>query len=418
MKKLVLILFFVSFIFSNNLFSQNKIDWNKLNEETLTHFQAILRFDTSDPPGKELPVVEYLKSVLDKEGIENKIFSFDANRPNLVARIKGSGKKQPLLIMGHTDVVNVDPSKWIYPPFSATRTDGYIYSRGTVDDKDNVVACLMNMIMLKRLNIKLDRDVIFLAEAGEEGNVKYGIKFMVENHWDEIKAEYCLAEGGGVVREGGKNIFAGIQTTEKIPYRIDLISRGTAGHGSRPLKSNSILHLARAVDKASSWRTPMRLNETTKMFFDKIGEVRNQETSHLFKNIIDGKDLESTQDYFQDKMPGLYSVLRTSISPNIIDGGYRINVIPSVSEAALDVRALPDEDIQKFMQTLREVINDPQVEVKLADRDTRPGAAPSKLNSEAYKAIEQIVTKIYNVSTIPVMSTGASDMAYLRQKGV
>jgi Peptidase family M20/M25/M40 len=118
-------------------------NWAQLEAETMRHFQAILRLDSSDPPGYEAPVVEYLKSVLDKEGIETKVFALDPKRPNLVARLRGNGKKRPILIMGHTDVVSVDPAKWKHPPFSATREGGYVYGRGTIDDKDNVVACLM-----------------------------------------------------------------------------------------------------------------------------------------------------------------------------------------------------------------------------------------------------------------------------------
>ncbi len=140
-------------------------DWKTIDEESLKHFQNILRLDTSDPPGGERPAVDYLKSVLEAEGIETQIFSIDSNRPNLVARIRGNGTKRPLLLMGHTDVVNVDPKKWKHPPFSATRADGYIYGRGTVDDKDNVTAALMTMLLLKRSQLPLERDVIFLAEA-------------------------------------------------------------------------------------------------------------------------------------------------------------------------------------------------------------------------------------------------------------
>ena len=179
-------------------------DWDRLDAETLQHFQELVRFDTSDPPGGEAPAVAYLKAVLDKEGIPVEVFALEANRPNLVARLKGSGKKRPLLILGHTDVVNVDPKKWTHPPFGAVRDGGYIYGRGTVDDKDNVVASLMSMVMLKRLNVVLDRDVIFLAEAGEEGSTRVGIRFMTEQHFASIDAEYCLAEGGGVSRSGGR----------------------------------------------------------------------------------------------------------------------------------------------------------------------------------------------------------------------
>ena len=115
-------------------------DSAKLDEETLRHFQALVQMDTSDPPGNEQPAAEYLKRVLEAEGIPVQILALEPRRPNVVARLKGSGKKRPLLIMGHTDVVNVDPKKWTHPPFSATREGGYVYGRGTVDDKDNLVA--------------------------------------------------------------------------------------------------------------------------------------------------------------------------------------------------------------------------------------------------------------------------------------
>src|ERR1700704_1624923 len=153
-------------------------DWSRLEAETLQHFQALLRLDTSNPPGNEKLAVDYLKQVLDREGIQTQIFALEPARPNLVARIKGSGRRQPILLMGHTDVVTVDPKKWTFPPFSATRDGGYVYGRGALDDRPHLVAGLMTMLLLKRLNLPLDRDVIFLAEAGEEGSTRIGIDFM------------------------------------------------------------------------------------------------------------------------------------------------------------------------------------------------------------------------------------------------
>ena len=144
-------------------------DWTALETEMMRHYQAVLRIDTSNPPGNEHLAVEYLKQVFDTEGIPSQIFALDPNRPNIVARLKGSGRKRPLLIMGHTDVVTVDAAKWKHPPFSATREGGYVYARGTIDDKDNLTGGLMTMVLLKRMQVPLDRDVIFLAESGEEG---------------------------------------------------------------------------------------------------------------------------------------------------------------------------------------------------------------------------------------------------------
>ena len=176
--------------------SSASVDWAAAEVETLRHFQALVRMDTSDPPGGEKPAADYVKDVLEREGIPVEVLAQEAHRPNIVARLKGSGRKRPLLIMGHTDVVNTDPKKWTHPAFSADRDGGYIYGRGTVDDKDNLTAALMVMLLLKRNNVPLDRDVIFLAEAGEEGATRIGIEYMINQHYPAIDAEYCYAEGG------------------------------------------------------------------------------------------------------------------------------------------------------------------------------------------------------------------------------
>lgn len=405
-------------LFTSISLAQTPPDWTKLEEETLRHFQAILRLDTSNPPGNEKLVVDYLKSVLDREGIETKIFANDPNRPNLVARLRGNGKKRPVLIMGHTDVVKVDPAKWTHPPFSATRDGGYVYGRGTVDDKDNVVACLMVMLQLKRLNVPLDRDVIFLAEAGEEASTQFGIAFMVEKHWPEIDAEFCFAEGGGVIRTGGKIRFAQVQTSEKIPYGVTLTARGPAGHGSVPLRTNAVVHLSQAIAKLSAWSTPMRLNDTTKAYFERLAAVSSPEEANRYRNVANPEMTAAIQEYFAVNEPRHHSMLRTSISPNIIKGGYQVNVIPSEAEATLDVRALPDENLESLLAELRKVINDPAVTVARNERNTRPGARPSRIDAEAFRVLEAAVKQHYNTVTLPTMSTGATDMAYLRAKGV
>lgn len=386
----------------------------------MRHFQAILRFDTSDPPGNEKPAADYLQRILEAEGIETKIFArADApHRPNVVARLRGSGAKRPLLIMAHTDVVNVDPKKWKHPPFSATREGGYVYGRGTVDDKDNVAAALMTMLLLKRTKVPLDRDVIFLAEAGEEGAVQFGIHFMVENHFAEIDAEFCLAEGGSIVRTGGKPQYGSVQTTEKIPNRIRLVARGVAGHGSVPLRSNAVVHLAHAVAAVADWQTPMRLNETTRTFFERLASISSPEDAARYRAVLRGDESGAAQEYFAEHAPRLHSVLRTSISPNMLNAGYRVNVIPSEAEATLDVRALPDEDIDAFIAQLKKVINDPAIEVVRAPGHSRPGAPPSRLNTEAFEVIEAAIKRHYGVITLPTMGTGATDMAYLRRKGI
>jgi acetylornithine deacetylase/succinyl-diaminopimelate desuccinylase-like protein len=397
-------------------------DWTAVEEETLRHFQAIVRMDTTDPPGGEKPVADYLKTVLENEGIPVQVFALEPHRPNLVARLKGSGRKRPLLLMGHTDTVNVDAKKWSHPPFSADRDGGYIYGRGTVDDKDNVVGALMTMLLLKRQNVPLDRDVIFLAEAGEEGSTRIGIQFMVNEHYPEIDAEFCYAEGGNVTRVDGKVKFASVQTLEKIPRAIRLTAKGTAGHGSVPLEDNAVAHLGDAVGAVATWTPPTRLNETTATYFKRLATLSTPEEAERYRNALspDSKVAEPAQQYLRKHEPRHWSMLRTSLSPTIIQGGYRSNVIPSEATANIDVRQVPDEDPQKFLELVRQVVNDPNVDVSYANAASagRPPTPTAKLDSEAFTVLETMVTKHYKTITLPTMSTGATDMSYLRRKGM
>jgi acetylornithine deacetylase/succinyl-diaminopimelate desuccinylase-like protein len=342
------------------------------------------------------------------------------NRPNLIARLKGNGRKRPLLVMGHSDVVTVDDAKWKFPAFSATRDGGYVYGRGTVDDKDNLTAALMTMLTLKRLNVPLDRDVIFVSESGEEGSTGVGIGYLVRDHFPEIDAEYCLAEGGGVTRIGGAVKYATVQTLEKIPRGVELVAHGISGHGSVPLKSNAIVHLAGAVARVGEWRPEIRFNETTGTYFRKLAAISPPEVAKYYRDVLstDAKTRQAADDWLFENEPRHSSMLRTSVSPNIFAGGYRSNVIPSEAKATLDVRALPDENPAKFLEELKRVVNDPAVDVRFTGQNERPAGPDARLDSEAYKALEAAATRIYNTTTLPTMSTGATDMAQLRSKGV
>jgi acetylornithine deacetylase/succinyl-diaminopimelate desuccinylase-like protein len=393
-------------------------DWPKINQEAMRQFQALVQIDSTDPPGNETKVVEYVKKVLDAEGIPSILVAGDPARANLIARLKGNGSKRPLLIMGHSDTVRVDVSKWTFPPFSATRNGGWVYGRGTLDDKSDLLADLMTMILLKRSNVPLDRDVIFVSEAGEEASTGPGIEYLVNQHWSEIDAEICLAESGGVHRRNGKAIYATVETTEKQPKGARLVARGPAGHGSRPLQSNAVVHLARAVNTIAMWEPPTRFNDTTRNYFEKLANVSAPEDAARYKGLFDSQKAAAVHAWLAANEPGMYSLLHTSISPNIIQAGYQVNVIPSEAEATLDIRALPDENIDAFYDTMRKVINDPAVELIPDTRNQRPGAPPSRIDSDAFHSIEAAYKKIYGVTTLPYMSTGATDMAFLRAKGV
>jgi acetylornithine deacetylase/succinyl-diaminopimelate desuccinylase-like protein len=419
MRKVIVLVFVAT---AAAVFAQapGNVDWPRVEAETMEHFQAVLRFDTSDPPGNERPAAEYLRQVLEREGIPTKVFELEPNRLNVVARLKGSGKKRPLLLMGHTDTVNVDPARWTFPPFSATRDGGYVYGRGTVDDKDNVAAALMTMLLLKRSEVALDRDVIFLAEAGEEGTTRVGIQFMVQQHFAEIDAEYCLAEGGSVLRTGGRVRYASVQTAEKIPHGILLTATGTAGHGSVPLETNSILKLSQAVATVAAWKPPLQLNDTTRTYFTRLAAISPPADAARYRAVAgtDPKAAQDAVDYFAKNDPRFAAMVRSSISPNIIQGGYRINVIPSEAKATLDVRLHSGQDPDTFLNEVRTVVNDPAIRVEWIKRDVRPATPSARLDSEVFKVLESAFARHYDAAVLPTMSTGATDMAYLRARGI
>jgi acetylornithine deacetylase/succinyl-diaminopimelate desuccinylase-like protein len=395
-------------------------DWAAVQRETLEHFQALVRIDTQDPPGGEQKAADYLQQVLSREGIPVQVFTLDKGRPNVVARLKGSGRKRALLIMGHTDTVNVDPAKWTHPPFGAVVADGYVYGRGTLDDKDNAVASLMTLLVLKRLNVALDRDVIFLAEAGEEGTTRVGIQFMVNEHFAEVDAEYCLAETGNIIRERGQARYATVQTAEKLPRAIELTARGPAGHGSVPLTTNAIARLSNAVGTVAAWRPPLKLNETTGMYFKRLAEISSPEQARRYRDAFsfDEKVQAQTFEYLREHEPRHASMLTSSLSPTMIQAGYRVNVIPSEAKATIDVRLLPGEDADKFLEAVRSIVDDPSIDVRYGSRASRPATGPSRVDSEVFKTIEAAVARLYKIPTLPTMSTGATDMAFLRDKGV
>jgi len=403
-------------LFALPLAAQSGIDWSSQKTEILKHYRDLVQIDTR--AGNETKAVEYLRRVIESEGIQTKTLAQDPARANLVARIKGNGSKRPLLILAHTDVVGVQSEKWPVDPFSAALKDGYVWGRGSLDDKPVLTANLMTMLLLKRNHVALDRDVIFLAESGEEADTTgVGINFMVNHHYDDIDAEYSLTEGGGAAIEGGKVVTMNIGTAEKVPARVRLVATGTSGHGSVPRMDNALIHLGAAVEKVGRWETPMRLNDTTRTYFEKLATISTPEKAARYNALLNPNTAEAAQRYLREHEPGAYSMLRTSVVPTRLKAGVGDNVIPSEAEATLDIRALPDEDIKTFYAEMGKVISDPQVAIVPLPA-TRPFSPATRLDTEMYRVLERVSKQMYpGVTVIPSMSTGASDKAQLRNKG-
>jgi acetylornithine deacetylase/succinyl-diaminopimelate desuccinylase-like protein len=397
--------------------SYKTIQWSQYSSEILTRYRDLVQLDTT--AGHEVRAVEYLKKVLEGEGVAARTFALDPSRPNLVARLKGNGSKRPLLILAHTDVVGVQPEKWPVDSFGAVMKDGYIWGRGSKDDKPVLTANLITILMLKRLGVLLDRDVIFLAESGEEADTTgVGINFMVGQHFDEIEAEFAMTEGGGATISGQQVTIVNIGTAEKLPARARLVATGTAGHGSVPRLDNPLIHLGAALEKLGRWETPMRFNDTTRAYFERLATISSPDKAAHYKDLFNSATATAAQQYLRENDPSRYSMLRTSIVPTMLKAGVGANVIPSEAEATLDIRAFPGEDIEKLYAEMTKVIGDPAVKV-VPIPPSRPPSPVSRLDTEMYRVMEQVTKHVYpGAAILPSMSTGASDQAQLRAKGI
>jgi acetylornithine deacetylase/succinyl-diaminopimelate desuccinylase-like protein len=376
--------------------------------ELVQRLKDLVRIDTSNPPGNESRVSTYLRDVLIKEGIPSEIFERDPGRGNLVARLKGSGKKRPVLLMAHGDVVGVEREKWTVDPFAAVTKDGFLYGRGASDDKSSVATFVQVFLELKRRKIHLDRDVILLVEAGEESTTYAGIDFMVGKHWDKIDCEFALNEGGQIVAgPGGKLRYVAVGTTEKVPHSMFVSVTGTSAHGSMPRPDNAVVHLAAAIAKLGAWQPPAHLNATTRSYIQRLATISTPDRAWILTHLEDPKIGAEIQEIVRLTDFSLNSMLRTSISPTVLKAGFRTNVIPGDALATLDVRALPDEDMPAFIAAMHRVIDDPAVDIVQSKTMSRPAAPPSSLDSEMYLALERAQkARFPGLVTIPEKGNG------------
>ncbi len=393
------------------------IDFRKAGEEGLEHLKALVRLDTSNPPGNETRVTAYLAEQLRGAGFEPQLFESAPGRGSLMVRYKGSGGRRPLLIMSHIDVVPVERDLWSVPPFDAAVKDGFLWGRGTLDDKGMAAAELETMILLARNRVKLSRDVVFLAEADEEAGGTYGMDWLLEHHSNLFDAEMALNEGGRVIRSDGKVRYVAVQTTEKIYQDFTVVAHGTAGHSSIPTTENPVARLVRALDRIAAVEFPAALNPVTRAFFSGLSGALPSEMSPCASKLEDPNEGKRCTEVLS-RNPNFNAMLRTTCTPTILAAGIKENVIPSEARANLNCRILPGANLEEFAAMLRKQIDDPKVEVTLA-RPFNPPADPSPTGSPLYAAIRTVAGRMApGVPVVPYMSPGGTDSQVLRQRGI
>lgn len=391
---------------------------------TLRHLENLIRLDTQNPPGNEMRAVRYFDSVFSRiPGVETHVLDVGNGRANFVARLRARrATKRPVLVMGHMDVVGADTARWSTPPFEPTIRDGYLYGRGAIDDKGMLAATATAFAQLAARRDRLQRDVIFLGTAAEEGG-DVGIEWVVENRPELIRdAEFALNEGGRIRVAEGRIRTVNIQTTEKIPYNVSATARGPSGHGSVPLPDNALAALARAASRVHAWKAPVRLNETTRLYFERLARIERDSALHRAMHRLSAPSADSAAiaqaAEVLSREPLHNAVLRTGTSLTLLTGGIRSNVIPSEGSATFNVRVLPGEDIRELVSEMQRVGSEDQVTFALRG-EPRESPPPSAVTTDLFRAMEATATLMSpGTLVVPFMSTGATDGAVLRAAGI
>lgn len=396
-------------------------DISMISAEATGWLQGLLRINTTNPPGNELAAAKYVAGILQQNGIPAEIYESAPGRGILVARLSSSAVPDPsraLLLMAHLDVVGVDRSKWQVDPFGGVIQNGYLYGRGAIDDKSTVIANTAVLVALKRANIHLNRDVIMLAEGDEEQGGEFGMQFAIKNYWEKIAAGFAINEEGRVIVKDGKVQYVGVQAAEKVPVNVTVIATGTSGHASVPLADNAVAHLAEAISKIAEYQTPFQLTPVTESYFEQLALAEDPDTAKWMRAL----DMSSRADLAERKIseasPIWNSMMRDTISPTMLTAGVRANVIPSEARATLNIRLLPGNTIEALLAKLRQAVNDPQIRFE-ADTSIGESAPSSSLDSDLYKTIQQVSNEQFpGAAVVPMMSTGATDSAFLRLRNV
>lgn len=381
----------------------------------------LVKINTTNPPGNEQVAAKYIAGILAKEGINAEVLDLAPGRSAVVARLRSSAIADPskaLLLVAHMDTVGVDRSKWSVDPFGGVIKDGYLYGRGSVDDKGMLAANLAALVALKRGNVHINRDVIFLATADEEQFGEASLKILIARYWDKFAAAYAINEGGKIVVKNGKVQYVAVQADEKVPIDVNVIARGAAGHASMPTKDNPVVHLAAAVEKIGNYTAPVHLTSIVRRYFEGLSGIEDPETAKWMR-VLDTPDRgEHAQRVISDMNPLWNSMLRDTVAPTMLQAGVRANVIPSEARAVLNIRLLPGDTITALTAELQKLVNDPQVRLEVQP-DAGLAAPNSSLDNEFYSTIIKVAAQEFGgAPVLPFMSTGATDSAQLRLHNV
>ena len=395
----------------------------EVEREVINLLSDLIRIDTTNPPGNETGAAKYLAETLEKEGFKCELFESAPRRGSIITRLKGTGEKPSLLLLSHLDVVAANPKEWSVDPFGGVVKDGFVWGRGALDMKSMTAVEVMVMKLLKRRNVKLKGDVLLAATADEEKGGEAGAGWLARNHPERIRADYVINEGGGLAMPvNGKNIYT-IQTAEKGILWFKIRAKGTPGHCSKPgIADNAILRMNRVVEKLGNYRSKIMLVPTVKEYITEIAEenkTAQEDLTRLLHNPANGDefldDLARKDKFLAEDVRAM---VRMTVTPTMIHGGVKENIIPSECEGVFDCRVLPGQSVTEAMAIIKDLLKD--VGLEKLEFETIQANEPSESPSDTalYRQIVDVLKEFEpDCSVAPEMLTGGTDSRFFRKMG-
>src|SRR5580693_1223367 len=391
------------------------------SEKQLAHdiYKQFIEVQSGFTTGATTPVVDIAAARLKAAGFaDSDIFVGGAipKKANLVVRYHGMGARKPILLLAHIDVVEAKREDWSTDPFQFLEKDGFFYGRGTGDDKAQAAVWIANLIQYKTEGFKPDRDIIVALTADEEGGGPYnGVDWLLKNHRDLIEAELALNEGGWGEESKGKKISNDLQVSEKYVLNFRFEVRNKGGHSSMPVHDNSIYHLAGALSRLGDFGFPLKTNDVTAAYFQKMSKIETGPRKEDLAKIASGS--QEAMARVADASPSWNSTLRTTCVATMLEGGHAVNALPQLAAATVNCRVLPEDSPEYVLSTLQKVVADDQVIItQMGDMSKGPA---SPMRPDVLNAVRDITNTMWpGVATLPIMVMGATDGRFLRIAGI
>jgi len=396
---------------------------NEVEKEVTTLLCDLIRIDTTNPPGNETKAAEYLARVLSEDGFECELFESAPGRGSVVTRLRGTGEKPTLLLLSHLDVVAANPREWAVNPFEGVIKNGFVWGRGALDMKSMTAIEAMVLKLLKNRNVKLKGDVVLAATADEERGGEAGAGWLSRNHTEKVRADYVINEGGGMAMPfNGKNVYT-IQTAEKGILWFKIKAKGTPGHGSVPGGAdNAILRMNRVIEKLGNYRSRIVLVPTVKQYVAEIAKENKVAQQALMRVLQEPATADQVLDELAEKdrflAEEIRAMVRMTVTPTVIHGGVKENVIPSECEAVFDCRVLPGQDPMEALDTIKGLLKDVGLEKLEFEIIQANEPSESSADTELYRLIVDVLRKFEpDCSVAPDMLTGGTDSRFFRRMG-